>query len=163
MSRWKFWQGGAILLAVGSLALAGCGGGASADGSTADGQVSDAGAASPGSVEGSVGAPGQDPAAPGGESAAGTPGAPKDVRAVAGAASLTASWTAPDGSAPITEYRAFAFDAEELPTAQCTAASPANTCEMTDLPAGKYTVSVRAVNASGAGPASKASATAEVK
>ena len=85
------------------------------------------------------------------------PGAPRAVKASAGATSMKVSWTAPlsDGGAAITTYRVTAAPSGRT----CTATAPARTCTVTGLtPGTAYRFTVKATNAVGTGPASAASA-----
>lgn len=85
------------------------------------------------------------------------PGAPRAVKATAGATSAKISWTAPlsDGGAAITSYRVTAAPGGRT----CTATAPTRTCTVTGLtPGTAYRFSVKATNAVGTGPASAASA-----
>ncbi len=81
-----------------------------------------------------------------------TPGAPIGVTATAGNGSILVSWNKPsDGGSNIISYTATA----EPGGATCTALAPDTTCGITGLTAGtEYTVTVTALNAAGAGPAS---------
>ncbi len=85
--------------------------------------------------------------------------APDNVQVTAGAGTLTASWDAvaeaDDGGSPITGYTAVATPPDDGASAQCSAAATETTCALTGLAAGTtFSVTVRADNAVGAGPAS---------
>lgn len=93
----------------------------------------------------------------------GAPSAPGKPKVRVEGNVLSASWAAPSGAVPVTEYRAFAFDAEDLPSAQCNAVAPKTDCAFDALPPGKYTVKVRAVSGNLAGSVSQASDAVEVR
>lgn len=85
------------------------------------------------------------------------PGAPRAVKAVAGASSAKVTWSAPltDGGDAVTTYRVAAAPGGRT----CTAAAPARTCTVTGLtPGTTYRFTVTATNAVGTGPASTVSA-----
>jgi hypothetical protein len=84
------------------------------------------------------------------------PGAPGELRAVAGKQAAVVSWAAPadDGGAPITGYTITAAPGG----ATCTWTTGPLTCTVTGLPAGTaVTFTARAVNRVGPGPVSGAS------
>jgi spore germination protein YaaH len=85
------------------------------------------------------------------------PSAPQSVRAVAGDARATVSWTAPysDGGRTLQSYRVTASPGG----ATLTVAAPTTTATVAGLTNGTaYTFSVVAINSAGAGPASASSA-----
>lgn len=139
-------------------------GSSGAGGSSGASDVAGSGGQSPGGGGGSATTPGGSgkPA----ETTApqpGVPGAPGKPSTRLEGNVLSASWSAPSGSVPVTEYRAFAFDAEGLPVAQCNAAAPAVDCAFESIPPGRYTVKVRAISGNLAGPPSQASDVVEVR
>jgi hypothetical protein len=84
------------------------------------------------------------------------PAAPSSVRATAGNASASISWTAPsnDGGSPITGYRVVASPGGQ----QVTTSGTSRTATVSGLTNGTtYSFTVTAINAVGAGPASSAS------
>lgn len=167
-----------ILVAAAALLAAGCSSGA---GSATDAESAGAGASDSSGllVDGQAGAPGGEEVPPGGGTATtppggsnpaatappqpGAPSAPGKPSVRVEGNVVSASWAAPSGSVPVTEYRAFAFDAENLPSAQCNAVAPTTECAFEALPPGSYIVKVRALSGNLAGSVSQASDAVEVR